>query len=309
MRTVIVGPGALGCLFAGLLSKHAEVWLLDHDPKRAERIVNKQGISCQGVSGKWQAKVPVTAKPSDIGEADVIVLCVKAYDTKAAILHARELIKKDTILLTLQDGLGHVETISEVVDPQNLLVGVTEQGVFLVEDALIQHTGTGVTTIGNLEGFIPVRCRQIREIFNESNIETRISRNIKGVLWSRLIISCGINPVSALTRLKNGQLMPFESCAQIIRGAVTEAVKVAKRGKAKLVYEDPLAKVEAVCEATAANLSSMLQDVLAQKKTEIDFVNGVIVRQGKSYGIPTPINEALVNLVKTVEAAYDVAEK
>ncbi len=304
MRIVIVGPGALGCLVGGLLSKKAEVWLLDRDPKRAERIIKNQGITCQGASGKWTAKIPATAKAADIGEADLIILCVKAYHTKEALLHARDCIRKDTTVLTLQNGLGHIEVIKEFVDEQNLLVGVTNHGVTLIGEGQIQHAGTGETIIGNLEGFLPARARQIREIFNESGLDTKLSRNIKGVLWSKLIINCGINPVSALTRLKNGQLMHQETCAEVIRGAVTEAVRVAKRGRVQLVYDDPLAKVESVCEATGPNRSSMLQDVLARKKTEIDFINGVILRQARSYGIPTPVNQLLVNLVKTIESSY-----
>jgi len=304
MKILIVGPGALGCLLTGLLSKHAEVWLLDKDPKRAERL-KSQGISCHGQSGKWQVKIPVTAKAADIGPVDLVILCVKAYDTKAAVAHAREAIGRDTAVLTLQNGLGHAEIIAEVVDEDNVLAGFTNHGVMLTAEGQIHHTGTGETVIGHPEGFMPVWCRDIRELFNKCGLDTKITRNIKGALWSKLVISCGINPVSALTRLRNGDLMDFESSAEIIRQAVTEAVRVAKRGRAKLIYDDPLAKVEAVSEATASNQSSMLQDVLAQKRTEIDFINGVIVRQGRSYGIPTPINQALVNLVKTMEASYE----
>src|SRR6185503_17334102 len=109
MRIVVVGPSALGCLLAGLLSKKAEVWLLDRDPVRAERIIKNNGISCQGVSGKWQAAIPVTAKPQDIGETDLVIICTKAYHTKEAILHAKSLVKKTTAVLTLQNGLGNAE--------------------------------------------------------------------------------------------------------------------------------------------------------------------------------------------------------
>jgi 2-dehydropantoate 2-reductase len=147
-----------------------------------------------------------------------------------------------------------------------------------------------------------VELRQIREIFNKVGLEARISRDIKGLLWSKLIINVGINALTAITRLNNGRLIEFEGTRRILREAVTEAIKIAKRKRIKLIYDDPLAKVEAVCEATATNVSSMLQDVLRRRRTEIDFINGVIVRQGQELGIPTPVNSVLLDLVKTIES-------
>lgn len=307
MRIVVVGPGALGCFIAGLLSKNAEVWLLDKDASRVERILQKEGIFCEGISRKWQAKVPITVRGADIGQADLVILCVKSYDTKKALVHAREVIGENTIVLTLQNGLGNAEVISEVIGQDKVLCGVTLHGVTLLEEGKVSHQGEGLTVIGNLGGKIPAQVRQVREIFNKSNLETKVSRDIKGILWSKLIINVGINAVSAVTRLKNGRLIEFEGTAEILRAAVTEAVKVAKKRRVKLIYDDPLAKVEAVCEATATNVSSMLQDVIHKKRTEVDFINGVIVRQGRSAGIPTPVNLTLVNLIKAIESSYNIS--
>lgn len=309
MRIAVIGPGALGCLLSGLLSKKAEVWLLDKDPKRADRIMANGGIFCEGVLGKWQAKVPVTASAADIGSADLVIICVKSYDTKNALVKAKDIIKEKTAVLTLQNGLGNVEVISEVVSPENVFAGSTNHGVTLAGEGRIIHAGEGQTVVGNLEGTTPVVLKQIREVFNDSKIETKVTRDIKNVLWSKLVINGGINALSAVTGLKNGQLIEFESTAELLRLAVTEAVKVAKKSRAKLLYDDALAKVEAVCEATAANTSSMLQDVLNKKRTEIDFINGVIVRQGRSAGIPTPINFTLVHLIKAIEFSYSKSEK
>ena len=121
--------------------------------------------------------------------------------------------------------------------------------------------------------------------------------------WSRLVLACGIQAVAALTRLKTAALMQMESTAEVVLGSVTEAVKVAKRARIPLIYDDPLAKVKAVCESAADSRCGMLEDILAGKRTEIDFLNGVVVRQGRSYGIPTPVNQLLVNLVKTIETS------
>ncbi|MFH0913011.1 MAG: 2-dehydropantoate 2-reductase, partial [Candidatus Omnitrophota bacterium] len=297
MKIVIVGPGAMGSLFAAFLAKslpngrqaREEVWLLDKHKERVSQI-QRNGISVEGVSGNWQAQVKAASEAKEIGEANLVIICVKSYDTKEAVRHAKLLIGDNTRVLTLQNGIGNIEIISEVVGIEKVIGGATNLGATLLEIGKVRHAGRGETVIGRIDGKIPVEMRSIREIFNKVGLETRISRDIKGLLWSKLIVNVGINALTAITRLNNGRLTEFEGARRILRTAVTEAIRVAKRKRIKLIYDDPLAKVEAVCEATATNVSSMLQDVLKKKRTEIDFINGVIVRQGQELGIPVPIN-------------------
>lgn len=307
MKLVIIGPGAMGCLFAAFLTKaKEEIWLLDKNKERASQI-NQRGIIIEGISGSWQAEVRATAEAREIGKADLLIISVKSYDTKEAIMQARSLMEDNTAILTLQNGIGNIEIIGEVVGSDKVIGGVTNQGATLIGTGQIRHAGRGETVIGRIDGKIPVELRSIREMFNQAGLETRISRDIKGLLWSKLIINVGINALTAITRLNNGRLIDFEGTRKILRGAVTEAVRIAKRKRIKLIYDDPLAKVEAVCEATATNVSSMLQDVLRKKRTEIDFINGVIVRQAQELAIPAPVNSILVDLVKTIEASYNLA--
>jgi 2-dehydropantoate 2-reductase len=151
--------------------------------------------------------------------------------------------------------------------------------------------------------------RAIREVFNKVGFECKMSRDIKSLLWSKLIINVGINALSAITRLPNGLLIKYEGTKRILRDAVTEAARIAKRKRIKLIFDDPLAKVEAVCEGTQNNLSSMLQDVLRKKRTEVDFINGVIVRLACELGIEVPTNKFLLDLVKTIESSYAESAK
>ncbi len=303
MKIVIVGPGAMGCLFAAFLSKSKEeIWLFDKCEERAAKI-NKGDISVEGVSGNWKIKTKATVNVKDIGQADLIIICVKSYDTKEAVTKVKSLIHDSTQILTLQNGIGNIEIISEIVGSDKVIGGVTNLGATLLDVGSVRHAGKGETIIGRLDGTIPVQLRWIRELFNKVGLETKISRDIKGLLWSKLIVNVGINALTAITRLANGKLVEFEGSRRILREAAAEATKVAKRKRIKLIYDDPLAKVEAVCEATAGNISSMLQDVLKKKRTEIDFINGVIVRQGQELGIATPVNSLLVDLVKTIEHA------
>jgi 2-dehydropantoate 2-reductase len=303
MKIVLVGSGAMGCLFAGALTKSKEeLWILDKNKERAEKI-SRDGITIEGISN-LKASVEATVDPKDIGEAELVIIAVKSYHTKEAITAAKPIIGDNTIVLTLQNGLGNLEIIGEIAGYDKVIGGVTNQGATLIGLGHIRHAGRGETVIGRIDGKITVQMRRIREIFNKAGFETRISRDIKGLLWSKLIINAAINALTAILRLPNGKLIEFEGTRKILREAVAEATKIAKRKRIKLIYDDTLTKVEAVCEATATNISSMLQDVLRKKRTEIDFINGVIVRQGQELGIPTPVNSVLTELVKTIEASY-----
>lgn len=307
MKIVIVGPGAIGSLFAAHLARKntdAEVMLFDKSPERADAL-RKSGISVEGVSGKWQIKTAVETDLRAFEGCELVMLCVKSYDTKPAIEKIKRAIPESAYVLTLQNGVGNIENISEAIGQERVIAGITNEGATLIEAGRVRHAGRGETVIGKSDGKIPVEMRRIRELFNASGLETRISRDIHGLIWSKLIINAGINALTGITRLANGKLLEFEGSRNILRDAVTEAVKVAKRKRIKLAYDDPLAKVESVCESTAANISSMLQDILRKKKTEVDYINGVIVRQAQSMGIPSPVNRMLLDLIKTIESSYE----
>ena len=304
MKIVVVGPGAIGSLFAAFLAKSKEdIWLLDKNKERTAKI-NESGISLEGESGSWQIKVKATSCSEDIGQADLILICVKSFHTKIAIEQIKPLLGEETKILTLQNGIGNVEIISELVGQDRVIAGVTNEGATLIDIGKIRHAGRGETIIGAIDGKTPVQMRAIRELFNKVGFECKMSRDIKSLLWSKLIINVGINALSAITRLPNGKLIEYEGTKRILRDAVTEAARIAKRKRIKLIFDDPLAKVEAVCEGTQGNLSSMLQDVLRKKRTEVDFINGVIVRLAQELGIDVPTNKFLLDLVKTIESSY-----
>jgi len=310
MKIVIIGPGAMGCLFAAFLSrsksKEHEIWLLDKDAGRASRI-SKQGISVEGIAGSWHVDAHATSDIKDIQKPDLAIICVKSYDTKAAIDKFKPLVSDDTSVMTLQNGIGNIEIIGEAIGPDQVIGGITSLGATWLDVGRVRFAGKGETVIGRIDGKTSVQMRAIRELFNKAGLDTKISQDIRGFLWSKLIVNTGINALTAITRLNNGKLLEFEGSRKILRAAVTEAVKVAKRKRIKLLYDDPLAKVESVCEATSTNVSSMLQDALRKKRTEIDFINGVIVRFGQELGISVPVNAMLVDLVKVIESSYDIA--
>ena len=192
MKIVIVGPGAMGCLYASFLSKTTDTWLLDKDEQRAKKIA-AQGIKVEGVSGKRHIKVNATADPKKIEQADLIIISVKSYDTKAAVKKVKNLVGDRTLVLTLQNGVGNVDIIAEVVGQDKVIGGVSNQGATLLDVGSVRHAGRGEIIVGRINGKIPVQLRRIREIFNKAALPMRISRDIKSLIWSKLIINVGIN--------------------------------------------------------------------------------------------------------------------
>ena len=303
-RITIIGPGAMGLLFAGFLKKAGnDVVLLDNDPKRAQKI-RKQGVRIEGVSGKHLVYVPITTVKKDIKDSQLVIICVKSYDTEKAVRQLKSAVKKDTLFLTLQNGIGNVEIIQKYINKDNILAGVTSEGATLLAHGHTRHAGRGEIVIGRLDGKTTGRLKEVQKVFQKAGFKTSVAKNVNSFLWSKLIINAGINALTAITRLKNGQLLEQEATRQVMRRAVEEAAAVARKNKIKLIYSDPVKRCEEVARATGANISSMLQDVMKKKKTEIDFINGAIVRRAKQLKINAPVNQALVNFVKIIEKRY-----
>lgn len=306
MKIAVVGPGALGCLIAGFLKNKTreDVWLLDGSAERARQIRNN-GIKVEGISGSFSVKLNVTADPKEAGICDLVIISVKSYSTEDACKSIKEMVGENTHVLTLQNGIGNVQILDDYFGKEKVIAGITNHGSTLLGVGHVRHAGKGDTIIGKDDGKMSGALKSVSNILTKAGFETKISRDIDSVVWGKLIINVGINALTAITRLNNGRLVEYEESRQLLRSAVQEAVRVVKRKRVKIAYDDPIQKVESVAKATSTNVSSMLQDVLNEKRTEIDFINGAIVRQGRALGIPTPVNEVLTNLVKTIETSYE----
>lgn len=301
MRVIIVGAGAMGCLFGFFLRRAGkEVWLLDTNSALVKHI-QEQGVLVEGISGEHQVSLPITDRFEDIQSADLIILFVKAYDTPQAIQNVKPLLGPESAVLTLQNGIGNVEAIVKVVGERQTIAGTTSHGATVLSRGTIRHAGIGETVIGEIDGQKTSRLEKIRDFFESAGIVTHITRDITGLLWSKLIINVGINALTGITGLCNGALLDHEETRAIMHRAVQEAKEVADRKGIQLIYQDHIQKVESVCRATAGNISSMLQDLRNKKKTEIDFINGAIWKEGNTLGMDTPINQTLTHLVHLLE--------
>ena len=304
MNIAIIGPGAIGCLFGGMLSRAGhEVWLLARQPDRA-KILARRGIWISGVTGEFNARVHATTSARDVPGARLVIIAVKSYDTADAAQTASLLLAPDTTILTLQNGLGNLETLQQALGENRVIAGVTSQAATLLAPGQVHHAGQGATIIGEPGGQLTERLTQITEAFSASGIHAELTTNLHSVLWGKLVINAGINPIAALAQVRNGSILESKSLRQLLRAAVTEAVEVARAKRIPLPHPDLPAYAEEICQRTADNVNSMLQDIRRQRRTEIDAINGAVVQQGQAAGVPTPINEALWNLIRGLEETY-----
>jgi len=306
MRIVVVGPGAMGCLLAAYVARAGhDTWLLDHRPDRA-RSLNRRGLRVETPRGRrFDVRVQATADPGRISSPDLIIVAVKSYATATAAAAAALLLGPATAVLTLQNGLGNVETLAAAVDPSRVLGGVTAHGAHLVAPGRVRHAGTGETVIGRPAGVRPERgvlgLRQTADLLTAAGFPTCITRNLPGALWGKVVVNAAINPVGALVGVPNGALVAGPPLRALIGRVAQETAGVAAAADIRLPFRDPVARTEEVCRRTAANLNSMLQDILAGRRTEIDAISGKVAETAAALGHAAPLNAALRDLVRGLE--------
>ena len=303
MKIAIVGAGAMGCLYGARLSTlpENEIFLLDVWQEHLDAI-NQYGVQMEE-DGSFQTydNLKACRHAYEIGPVNLAIIFVKSTMTKQAMVDNKALLKESTMVLTLQNGLGNVDAICEAVPQNHVLAGTTAHGATMLGPGRMKHAGSGKTVIGELSGEVTERVKGIAEMFNRACLLTETSDNAIGLIWGKLLSNVGLNAITAITGLLNGQILNFPETEELMTLAVLEAKAVADAKGVKLSYDDAVEHTRALCKATAPNRSSMLQDISNGRKTEIDMINGAIVREGRALGIPTPINLALTNLIKTLE--------
>jgi 2-dehydropantoate 2-reductase len=303
MKTVMMGAGAMGSLFGGLLTLAGEeVWLVGNRKKQIDTI-RSAGLTFEEKGELQIIPMNATFDVASVGKADLVIFFVKTYDTEGAVSDALVLEKEDTIFLTLQNGLGNEEMICQKIDRKKVMLGITGHGATLLGPGHIRHAGSGKTFIGELDHQITDRASRITQTFCKAGIETEVSSNIHNHVWGKLLVNVGINALTALTGFKNGQLLDYPESARLMEKLVLEGVAVARR-KGVHIEEDPIEKVRKAIEATKENRSSMGQDFDHRQKTEIDAINGAVVREAQPFGIAVPFNQAVTDLVKAIEKSF-----
>jgi 2-dehydropantoate 2-reductase len=301
LKIGIIGAGAMGGLFGAKLSLAGEeVWLYDHNTNKIFAI-QEAGLTITDANETIETRPKASTDLAAIGVCDLVLIFVKARSTLAAAEAAKNLAGNRTAILTLQNGYGNAEQLTAILGSHRVLVGTTAQGSTFTAPGRVFHGGCGETVIGEFGGGISPRLKDIAAIFSRAGIITSTTDCIAPHIWAKLIINAGINALTAITRLPNGQLANYPETRELVELCVAEAVAVARTAKIALPFPDPLAKVWSVVAATSNNRSSMLQDIANCRPTEVDAINGAIVREGNKHGVATPVNRTITLLIKTLE--------
>jgi len=305
MNISILGTGAMGSLFGARLSRHADVTLLGTWTE-AVQAIRRDGIQ---VEGEGTFRVHAASDPDDAPLADLAIMLVKSYQTERAAQWAARTLKPSGVALTIQNGLGNVEILASRIGVDRAMLGVTTQGATLIGPGHVRSGGRGTTHLG----FLPIERAAPRDwsadsaayettaLFNAAGFHAVVSENVEALAWGKVIINAAINPLTAILRVPNGALAESNDTLELMWSIVAEAVAVAKAHRIELSYPNPFERVKAVAQATATNRSSMLQDVLKSRPTEIDAINGKIVERGQAVNVPTPINATLTALVRAIQ--------
>ena len=305
MKISVIGSGAMGSLFGGKLAIAGENVVLYDVYRDHIDTVNKEGLSIEDAeTGKITVVYPqASSDPESVKNSDVLLIFVKSTNTESVANQFKSFAAPHTIVLTLQNGLGNDAILVKHFGIERTAIGVTSQGATFLGPGKIKHAGKGPTHITMADGN-KTKLQDLAAALGRAGFETYISDEVTSLVWSKLIINVGINALTALLNVKNGQLLEYEDIKQVMADLVNEALIVVKKKGIQLIYDDPLAQVYEVARKTASNSSSMLQDFQKNHPTEIDFINGAVVNEAQKLGISVPVNETVTRIVRTLDVLH-----
>ena len=300
-RIAILGAGALGSVFGGYLSAADEdVVFVDVWGDHVEQI-NQSGLYIERPDREDVVVEPHATTDAESCEAvDILFVFVKSYHTQEALETSSSLYNNDTTVVTLQNGLLNLDYIQDAVPSENVVGGATTIGSSMEGPGHVLHTGWGDTTIG---GHDEERVVTVANLLTNAGIETTTHPDPRAIIWKKQFVSVGIKPVAALTGLLDGPLSDFDESAHVMDRLVEEAVSVAE-AKGIEIEGDPVAETHRNCQINYDTKSSMLEDVENERQTEIDQINGAIVKYADEMDIEVPYNRMATNLVKARERSY-----
>ena len=305
MKIAIVGAGAMGSLFGGRLAQAcADVVLYDVYREHVE-AVRSGGLAIEdAATGEVTTCRPgASTDPADCRGAEVLVVFVKSTATEDAARTFRDIAGSSTIAVTLQNGLGNESILRRHFGAGRTAAGVTSQGATFLGPGKIRHAGKGPTHLGMADGRNE-KLGAFARLLTEAGFETHLEADVASLVWSKLVINVGINALTAITGQVNGWLVESEETRAVMADLVGEAVSVARARGIPLSYDDPISVVFDVARKTGANRSSMLQDFDRRRPSEIEVMNGAIVREAVKAGIPAPVNATITRVIRAMERAW-----
>ncbi len=307
-HVVVLGAGAMGSLFGGLLAEGGlEVTLVDPWKEHIEKI-KKDGLQIVGFGGDRFIPIDATCNAAEVTSADIVFVQCKANFNAPAAASVQHLFSEntDTVAISFQNGLGNEEELAEYFGADRVLGGLTAQGANVEAPGIIRNHAELPSYIGEMAGGVSDRTRKIAATLSAGGLPTEPSENIRQDIWRKLMANIAISAVSGITGLNIGQIFNQHLADDVSYMALDEAVAVANAAGVNLSAADAkeiLGKI-AGPNGTPGNKSSLRIDIENERPSEIDYINGAVVKLGKKHNVPVPINETLVTLVHGLQAQY-----
>ena len=297
MKICIIGAGAMGGLYGGrLLLAGKDVQFIEIRQEAVDAL-NNGSYLYDGIDGEHRIKAPAATTAHDLPAADIAFIHTDTNNTRAAGEHAKAVLKADGWAVTFQNGVGNVETLCEVLGEERVVGGISYHSAASPEPGHATHTNANKTWIGELTGGGSARVEQLRDLLAGAKFDPHIADSIQSVIWTKFMLNCAVNPMCAITGLRSGEIGDDAAAMEMQGRILDETLAVIAAKGIALTDPDPKGSVNRIVGRTF-NKPSMLQHMEAGLRTEIDSINGAVVREGAALGIPTPYSHALTMLIK-----------
>lgn len=307
MKIGIVGTGAMGSVYAGLLGDAGhEVWAIDSWREHIQAI-QRSGLHLEGASGDRVVKIGATTEPGDAGVCELVIIATKARDVAKAAEEARVMVGPETLVLTIQNGLGSAQKVARLLGGDKVVIGVVGGfGASIKAPGHAHHNGMELVRLGEMEGPVTPRLERLAEVWRSGGFTVRCFDDIDQLVWEKLICNCCYSGTATLTGLTVGEIMADEDAWRIAAGCAVEAFEVACAKRITLDIGDPVAYVRDFGAKIPDARPSMLLDHLAGRRSEIDAINGAIPPRAAEFGLEAPNNAVVSALVKAKERNFDL---
>lgn len=302
MKIAVVGAGAMGAIFGARFAQGGhDVVLVDVAAPLVEKI-NADGVAVVRGDEETTTRVPATSDPSSLGPVDLAVFCVKCYHTPSAAQLARPLVGPDTVVASLQNGWGNGDVLAEVYPPEQIVVGVTYNSGTVLGVGRVAHPGVGPTTVGAFADGSTAGAERLAAALADGDLEATVASPIRPEIWKKLILNAATLPTAALTGMNAGALTAHDGMKELVSETAREAVAVARALGYDIDEQERVDFIHTLLAKAGPTKASMLQDFEASRRTEIDVINGAVVRAADETGVPVPLNRGFVQLVQGWES-------
>ncbi len=305
MKIAIIGAGAMGSVYAGLLGDAGnEVWAIDTWREHIDAI-RAHGLRVEGASGDRVVKVNAATDVREAGVVDLVIIATKAMHVEAAAHSVKPLLGKDTIVLTIQNGLGSAQKVARIVGTERLMIGVVGGfGASMKAPGHTHHNGWELVRLGELNGPGTARTERIAEVWRGAGFKVRTYDDMDQLVWEKLICNVTFSGTCTVLGWRIKEVMADEHAWRIASGCAKEAYSVARARGVHLEFEDPVAYVQAFGSKIPDARPSVLLDHLARRRSEIEVINGAIPVTARKVGLTAPYNEVITALVKAKESQF-----